>query len=121
MKYGKSTIIFGEHPAKIMPSVFKVESLNSLPDLIRNALDFQVSSSEFLRYQELIKNRLFEFNTFEYEIKRDESFFSGGILSDVEILNDSMINFLNLNKDSFKEMISAHLKIINEDNRLNNQ
>ena len=44
---------------------------------------------------------------------RNKSFFQGGILSDVEISNNEMVNFLDLNKDMFKIITNAHLKIIN--------
>ncbi len=113
IKFRIPSIVFGEQPAQVMPSVFHVESLNSLPNLINNALSHKVDPAEYERYENLLGERLFEFNMFEFENRRDKSFFSGGILSNVEISNKDMIDFLDLNKDMFENIIDAHLKIIN--------
>ena len=114
MKYGKASIIFGEQAFQIMPSVFKVDSLNSLPELIRKTLNHKVNSLDYKKYEELLGERAFEFNMFEYEINRDKSLFSGGILSNILISNKDMIDFLDKNKDLFSGLLNAHLKIILE-------
>lgn len=112
LKCGIPSIVFGEQPAQMMPSVFHVNSLNSLPNLIRDALKHKVDPLEHQKYEDLLGERLFEFNMFEFEIRRDKSFFSGGILSNVEISNKGMVNFLDLNKGMFENILNAHLKII---------
>ena len=114
MKYEKASIVFGEQAFQIMPSVFKVDFLNSLPTLIRKALNHKVNSSDYRKYEELLGDRAFEFNMFEYEINRDKNLFSGGILSNILISNKDMINFLDKNKDLFSGLLDAHLKIILE-------
>ena len=48
---------------------------------------------------------------FEYEINRDKTFFAGKTFSNVSISNQTMINFLNKNKEMFSNLINAHLKI----------
>ncbi len=112
MKYEKPSIIFGDQPVQIMPSVFKVTSLNSLPELIQLALKHKTDSSDYEKYEKLLNGRTFAFNMFEYENKRDKSFFSGGILSNVLISNDDMIDFLDKNKNMFSDILDAHLKIM---------
>ena len=112
LEYNKPSIVFGEQPVQIMPSVYRVESLNSLPNVIKKALSHKVDPSEYKRYEEILGERLFEFNMFDYENKRDESFFSGGILSNVPISQKNMINFLNENKEMFLNLSNAHLKIL---------
>ena len=112
MKKCKPVIIFGEHPIKIMPSVFPVNSIKDLPELIKKALKHQVDSLDYQKYVELLGDRLFEFNMFEYEINRDETFFAGKTYSNVPIVNQTMINFLNKNQKIFLNLINAHLKII---------
>lgn len=115
MKYGKPAIVFGEQPVRVMPSIFTVDSLNSLPELIKKALKYQVNPLDYKKYVELLGDRLFEFNMFEFENKRDETFFPGGILSNVSISNKDMINFLDKNKDMFSNLLNAHLKIMSPD------
>ena len=112
IKKCKSVIIFGKHPVEIMPSVFRVDSINDLSELIKKALKHQVDSLDYEKYVELLGDRLFEFNMFEYEISRDETFFVGKTYSNVSISNQTMINFLNKNKEIFSNLINAHLKII---------
>ncbi len=113
IKFCIPSIVFGEQPAQVMPSVFHVDSLNSLPNLIKSALRHKVDPLEYQKFENLFGERLFEFNTFEFENRRDKSFFSGGILSNVEISNKDMIKFLDLNQDMFENILDAHLKIIN--------
>lgn len=112
MKYGKPSIIFGDQPVQIMPSVFKVDSLNKLPELIQLALEHKINLSDYEKYEALLSGRTFAFNMFEFENKRDNSFFSGKILSNVLISNDAMIDFLDDNKTMFVDILEAHLKII---------
>lgn len=116
MQYGKPSIVFGEHAAQIMPSIFKVDSINSFPELIRTALQYKVDISEYANYKELLDNRTFVFNMFEFENNIKQHFFSGGILSNVSISNNDMISFLNKNRDMILPMLDAHLKIISSDN-----
>ena len=112
LKYAKPVILFGEYPIEIMPSVFRVDSINVLPELIKKALKHQVDPLNYRKYVELLGDRLFEFNMFEYEENRNETFFVGKTFSNVSISNQTMINFLNKNKDLFLNLINAHLKII---------
>jgi len=112
MKKGKPVIIFGEHPIEIMPSIFPVDSIKDLPELIKKALKHQVDSLDYRKYVELLGDRLFEFNMFEYEIKHNKAFFAGKTFSNIPISNQTMVNFLNKNKQTFLNLINAHLKII---------
>lgn len=112
MKYKKPSIIFGEQPLQIMPSVFSVSTLESLSELIKHALEHKIDLSDYEKYEKLLGDRTFAFNMFEYENKRDKSFFSGKILSNVLISNENMTHFLDENKNMFTNILEAHLKII---------
>ncbi len=115
MQNCKPSIVFGEQALQIMPSVFKVDSINSFPELIRTALRYTVNTSEYDNYKELLDNRTFVFNMFEFENNINQHFFSGGILSNVSISNNDMISFLDKNRDMILPMGDAHLKIISYD------
>lgn len=112
MRYGKPVIVFGDQPLSIMPSIFKVENLNELPELVRTALNHKIDSLDYDRYVDLLHDRLFEFNMFEYENRRDKAFFAGGILSNVIIKHDTMKDFLEKNKNMFSGILDEHLNII---------
>ncbi len=118
LEFNKPSIVFGEQPVQIMPSVFRVESLNLLSELVKEAITHKVEPSEYKRYVEILGDRLFEFNMFEYENNRDESFFSGGILSNVPILEENMVDFLEKNKEIFLNLSNAHLKIISKEHNI---
>ena len=123
IKYGVPSIVFGDLPFQFLPSVFTVETIIDLPELIKTALNCKVNVSEYERYEKILGDRIFECNVFEYENKRDRAFFSGNILSNVPIRQEDMIQFLNENKTMLSGLVNSHLKIIstNADTRLNNQ
>jgi hypothetical protein len=112
IRFGKPSIVFGEEPYRIMPSVFTIDSLNSLPNLIRTALNHKVNPSDYEKYEELLGERVFECNMFEFENNRDKAFFSGGILSNVPISNTVMTDFLAKNEKLLSGIVNAHLKIL---------
>jgi len=112
IKYGKASVVFGNQSFEILPSIFKVDSLDFLPDLFQKALNHEVKRSDYKKYEELIEDRSFEFNMFEYEHKRDNTFFSGNIFSNVLIEEIVMRDFLEENKSSFSNLINSHLKIM---------
>ena len=117
MKYGKPSIIFGDLPFQIMPSVFKVNSLFDLPDLIKQALNHKINSLDYKKYEYIVNERSFVFDIANYEIQRDNTFFSGGIFSNVEIKENLMFNFLTKNKNMFSNLLNAHLTYLSKNNR----
>lgn len=116
VKYGKPSIIFGQQPFEIIPSVFRVKSLSDLPLLIQRALDCNVDVTYYKKYEKLLDKNAFKFNMFEYENIRDKTFFSGRILSNVTIHENDMINFLTKNKKMFLDLVDEHLKLISNKN-----
>ncbi len=112
VKYGIPSIIFGPQPFEIIPSVFKVNSLLELPNLINKIIDKPIDTSYYEKYEQLINNLGCSFDMFYYENLRNKIFFSGGILSNVEINENNMHDFLKNNKKLFSELLIAHLKIL---------
>ncbi len=112
LKYGKPSIVFGDQPFQILPSIFKIKSLDFLPELIHKALNHKVEQFEYEKYEELLKDRVIEFNMFEYEYKRNTNFFSGQILSNVSISEKHMNDFLKENEPFFLNLVNSHLKLI---------
>jgi hypothetical protein len=112
LKHGIPSIIFGDQAFKILPSIFKIDSLTSLPDLILEALSHKVKLFESEQYERILQNRLIEFNMFEYEYQRNLNFFSGGINSNILISENHMHKFLKENKDSFTKLVNFHLKLL---------
>jgi hypothetical protein len=118
MKNNKPSIIFADQPFEIMPSVFKVNSLSDLHTLIKQSLNHKVNSLDYKKYESIVNERSFVFNITSYEINRDKTFFSGGILSNVEIKEKVMSTFLEKNKIMFSELINAHLTCLSNSNNI---
>ncbi|MEM2159916.1 MAG: hypothetical protein QXN55_03065 [Candidatus Nitrosotenuis sp.] len=105
----KPSIIFGDMAHDMLPSVYKVKALDDLPKLIRTALNTPVDPIYIKKYLKLISERVVDFNWWDYEIKRNNQFYSGNVLSDVEISENSVKEFFENNKEYFKPLVNAHL------------
>ena len=112
--YGnKPSIVFGDVPFSILPSVYKVDSINELPKLIRTALKTPVNPSYIQKYVKLMDKRSVDFDMMDFEIKRNHQFYSGNTLSDVNITEDKVKQFFENNREYFESLVQAHLAKIN--------
>jgi len=109
----KPSIIFGGMPHDMLPSVYRVESLEDLPNLIRTALNTPVNPLYVKKFVKLMRERVFDFNLLDYEMKRNNQFYSGGILSDVEFPENKVKEFFETNKVIFETLSNAYLAKIN--------
>lgn len=105
----KPSIIFGSMPHDMLPSVYKVGAIEDLPKLIRTALNTPVDPIYVKKYLKLISERVVDFNWWDYENKRNNQFYSGNILSDVDISEKKVREFLENNEEYFKPLTDAHL------------
>jgi hypothetical protein len=112
----KPSIVFGDVSFSILPSVYKVNSLNELPELIRTALKTPINSSYIKKYIKLLEERSVDFDMMDLEVKRNRHFYSGNTLSDVNITEDKVVRFFENNKEYFKPLVNAHLAKINSYN-----
>jgi hypothetical protein len=53
----------------------------------------------------------------DFEVKRNHEFYSGNILSDIDISENSVKKFLENNEEYFRPLVDAHLTRINLANR----
>ena len=105
----KPVVIFGEMPHDMLPSVFNVKRLEELPKTIRTALNTPINSKDIKKYLKLIKEKSISFNWFDYEIRRNNQFFSGNILSDIEYPEKKVKEFFDNNKDVYDTLAEAYL------------
>ena len=111
----KPSIVFGNVPFSTIPSVYKVDDITELPKLIKTALQTPVDPIYLQKYIKLIKDRSVDFSMMDFEVKRNNQFYSGNTLSDVEISESSTKQFFENNKGYFEPLVNAHLEIINEE------
>jgi len=108
----KPSIIFADMPHEILPSVYKIKSITELPQIIKNALNEPVDPIYFKKYLQLIREKSINFNSIGYEKLRNNQFYSGNILSDVDYSEDKVKDFFNKYKEIFDELTNEHLKKI---------
>ena len=113
LNYKKPSIIFGQVSFGNIPSVFTVSELDELPKIIRSAIKSQVNDEDIEKYIQIIKKNEIDFSMMEWEVLRNNYFFSGNTLSDVEISNEQVQEFFNITKQYFKPLVDAHLEKIN--------
>lgn len=122
VEFGKPTITFGKQPYQIIPSVFGVESLNSLPGLIKTALKSKTEPLNYKKFESVFKLNDYVFPINVYEVIRNQYFFSGnGVYSNMDISDNTMLEFLEKNEQLFSQAVQVHLNIISNDKNLNNE
>ena len=110
----KPAIIFADMPIEVLPSIYKVKTLKKLPELIKTALKTTINPENFKKYNQLIIKNKINFNWDELEILRNEQFYSGNILSDVEYPENKVIEFFKKNEKMFKVLTDGYVKKMNE-------
>ncbi len=94
----------------IIPSIYKVESIIKLHELIKKALKTPVNPENIKKYDQLIRNKKINFSWADLEISRNEQFYSGNILSDVEYPESKVKEFFEKNEKMFEILANGYIK-----------
>ena len=103
--YGKSSITFSDMIYSLLPSVFRVKNLEELPDLIQSALMYKPESDSLDKYLNLIEENSFDFDYLDFLNK-----FSEDRLTNVDIPESKMKEFLDKNKSILELVTNEHIK-----------
>jgi len=110
--YKKPSIIFTDMGFNILPSVFRLKSLEDLPKTIRLALSHEVNPTELDKYVEELDKNSFYFNLLGY-IQKEANFFNyGGNFADTKISENKMKLFLEENKTLIENLALEFTKKI---------
>lgn len=112
--YGKPSIIFSDLGYSLLPSVFKVKSLEELPQTIKTALQQKVDASYLDSYVELLDKNSFDFDWFGFITSYHNWFYYGGYLADVDIPLEKMELFIKEHKLTFDKISQEYLKKITQ-------
>ena len=110
--YGKASIVFTDVGYVTLPSVFKINSIDSIPELIQTALNYKVIPDDLDRFLNLLENNSFEFDWMGFGTKFKNFFYHGGNLVDVEISSKEMESFLKKSENELKPLVENHVKKI---------
>ncbi len=93
-----------------MPSVFVLDSITSLPKLIKKALQIKVNANEVGKYIHLLEKNSFDFDLFKFVTAYQDYFYYGGHLIDVEIPLEKMKKFIEMEKIVFDKLAIQYIK-----------
>jgi len=105
--YGKPSIIFSDLGYSLLPSVFKINSLEELPQTIKTALNHKVDPAYLDSYVDMLDKNSFDFNLFNFVTSYHNYFYYGGHLIDVDIPLEKMQHFINEFKTIF-DVLAQH-------------
>ena len=110
--YNKPSIIFADVNYSFLPSVYRLKSLEDLPNAIRESLKKEVKLSDVNDFINLLDRNSFPFNNTELSIKINDEFFYDGYLFDTEIDNKKAEEFLRKNHEYFEVLAMEYMKKI---------
>ena len=110
--YKKPCIIFADVNYSSLPSVYRLRSLEDLPNAIRESLKKEVKLSDVNDFINLLDRNSFPFNNTELSIKINDEFFYDGYLFDTEIDNKKAEEFLRKNHEYFEVLSMEYMKKI---------
>lgn len=112
--YKKPSIILTDLRYSILPSVYRLKSLEDLPNAIRTSLQKKVNAADLEKYLIHVDKNSFEFNYLDFVSKEANHFFFGGFLADTEILPSKVQYFLDENKDTLEKITMQYIKKIKQ-------
>lgn len=112
--HNKPSIVFGDVIYSLIPSVFKVQQIEQLPELIRKSLCSNVDVSDLDKFVELLERNTNDFNQFSFEMKYLHEFYYGGTLINSKLDPTKIEKFLNENKIVLEKLAEAHIEKIKQ-------
>ena len=94
----------------ILPSIQKLDSIENLPDLIRNGLDMKVEANDLDRYLTILDEHSFDFDLKGYEMMEYNILHYGGNFQDTIITNEKMKIFLDETRNIISPLVDEYIK-----------
>lgn len=88
--------------------------MEELPKIIRESLKTKVDIKDLNEYVSFITENSFQFDHLRLEHDIDSYFYHNGNTVDVNITSDQMRYFLEQNKETFDQLVSEHIKKIQQ-------
>ena len=111
--YKKPTIVFTDVRYSSLPSVYRLNSIEELPEAIKLSLQKKVDYTGLNHLINLIDKNSFKFDVFGFRAEFFNHFFYAGFLEDTEISEQKMRSFLEQHKTKFEQLADEHIKKIN--------
>ena len=111
--YGKPSIILCDLGYQILPSVYRLDSMENLSHTIKKALVTKFDVASLDKYLNFIEKNTFVCHLKDLESKYHNAFYFGGNLVDVDISTDKMKKFLAENESDLMLLANEYMKKIN--------
>lgn len=112
--YGKPSIVFTDSDHRLLSAKFKVNDIDNLPNIIKQALESKVNANELSNYVRIIEKNSFDFNYIGFILDYGDHFYEGGNLVDVEISNEKMKRFLERHEEIFDKLAIKYIEKIKQ-------
>ena len=114
--HSKPSIIFNDLRYSILPSVYRLKSLEELPQIIRKWLNVKVDQNDVSKYVNLLNSVTFDFNWLEFQQFFQNEFQNNDTSRDVLISESRMKIFLEKHKNILESLASEHIKKMKDKN-----
>jgi capsule polysaccharide modification protein KpsS len=112
--YGKPSITFTDVIYSGLPSVYRLQSLEELPQSIRNSLKNSSDIKNLNKFVSCVVDNSIEYDYVNLEIASQHRFFKGGFYFEYEIPVKKGIDFIEENKEIFDKLATEYVKKIIE-------
>jgi len=110
--YNKPGIIVSDLTYAILPSVYKLNQIDDLPNAIRTQLKTKVNADDVNKYIDVIEDHTIDFRVFDFHAELVSTFYYGGEYSNVEIPIKKMNVLIEKYKESFDRIASKFVEKI---------
>lgn len=108
--YNKPSIIFADLDFAVLPFVYRLKSLEDLPNAIRKMLKQKVDFSHLNQYVDYVENQSITFDRAKYLSDFNSTFYYKGFHHQVEIPISKMRSFLENNINVFDKLVEEFVK-----------
>ena len=106
----KPAIIFSDFFYSVLPSVYRLQSIEELPSAIRSSLRTEVHASDVDKFLNLLEENSIDFDLFGFEVDYHNYFFNEGNLLNVEIDEGKAKQFIKKHESSFDMLANEFIK-----------
>jgi hypothetical protein len=106
----KPAIIFSDFFYSVLPSVYRLQSIEELPSAIRSSLRTEVHASDVDKFLNLLEENSIDFDLFGFEVDYHNYFFNEGNLLNVEIDEGKAKQFIKKHESSFDMLADEFIK-----------
>ena len=108
--HNKPSIIFSDQIYDELPSVYRLQDIEQLPNVIKLMLQKKVDQNDVIKFVNKLLDNSFEFNATKLSSGHP---FQDTLISNLKINNEDILKYIEIHKDDFLKLATEHIKKIN--------